>query len=173
MRPTCRSAALTVERATRRLMFVHGARLFTITGAETLVLALASLAAASAPGPFFARPTVFAVAPVPAALAVDDVNGDGKPDVVTAADGISVLINKGDGSFGRRRDCRRRANLETASVAIGDLNGDRKPEVVTANSRTSTVSVYLNRGAGTFGAPADYRSGTGPNDVALADVDAD
>ena len=37
-------------------------------------------------------------------VAIGDLNGDRKPDLVTAnADGptVSVLLNRGDGSFGR------------------------------------------------------------------------
>ena len=88
-------------------------------------------------------------------VAIGDLNGDGSPDLATAnAEGntASVLLNRGDGSFEATRD-----DLATFpdpfSVAIGDLNGDRKPDLVTANSAKEvgpTLSVFLNRGAGTF-----------------------
>src|SRR5439155_1527307 len=67
------------------------------------------------------------------------------------------------------------------SVAIADLNGDDRLDVVTANGDTSTVSVLLGRGDGTFGAHTDFFTagppffgvGSGPGSVAIADVNGD
>jgi hypothetical protein len=78
----------------------------------------------------------------PDSVAIGDLNGDGKPDLATAnynAESVSVLLNRGDGSFGARRDYPARVN----SVAIGDLNGDGKPDLATAND-PDIVSVRLN-----------------------------
>jgi len=77
-------------------------------------------------------------------LAVIDLNGDGKPDLATpnsAQDWISVLLNKGDGSFESRLNYRTRRS--PVSVVTADLNGDDKPDAVTANTNY-TVSVLLN-----------------------------
>ena len=73
------------------------------------------------------------------------------------ANAVSVLLNRGDGSFQAKHDyaVRRRPS----SVAIGDLNGDGKPDLVIANSGSSTVSVLLNSGDGSFQAGLDYRTG--------------
>ena len=77
------------------------------------------------------------------AVAIGDLNGDRKPDLAFANDfynTVSVLVNRGDGSFLAKLDYRtgRRPN----SVAIGDLNGEGKPDVVTVNP--NTVSVLIN-----------------------------
>ena len=85
-------------------------------------------------------------------VAIGDLDGDGKPDLVTAnqvGNSVSVLLNRGDGSFGAS------VNYSTGtfaiSVAIGDLNGDGKQDLATANFEGSTASVLLNRGDGTSG----------------------
>ena len=40
-----------------------------------------------------------------------------------------------------------------APVAVGDFNGDSKPDLATANNFSHNVSVLLNAGGGSFGAP--------------------
>jgi hypothetical protein len=79
---------------------------------------------------------------VPQSIAIGDLNGDHKPELATANSDItvSVLANRGDGSFQAKRDYLTRSDL--FSVAIGDLNGDGKPDLATANY--NTVSVFLN-----------------------------
>src|SRR5207247_6041584 len=62
---------------------------------------------------------------------------------LTANDGyntVSVLVNRGDGSFQAKLDYRTGGGAQ--SVAIGDLNVDSKPDVVTLNR--NTVSVLIN-----------------------------
>ena len=46
------------------------------------------------------------------------------------ANSVSVLPNRGDGSFQAKLDY---ATEPALSVAIGDLNGDGKPDLATAN----------------------------------------
>jgi archaellum component FlaF (FlaF/FlaG flagellin family) len=110
----------------------------------------------------------------PTAVALADLNGDGKLDVVSANAGnnsISVLINKGDGTFDAQVE---RATGE-APVALGlaDLNGDKKPDIVTANSGANTASVLLGKGDGTFAAKQDFATGAAPQAVALSDLNGD
>ncbi len=83
----------------------------------------------------------------PASLAVGDIDGDGKADLVTSnqnTNTISVLRNTstpGTVSFAPKVDVV--AGNNNISVAIGDLDGDGKLDIVVANS-SSSVAVLLN-----------------------------
>jgi hypothetical protein len=53
------------------------------------------------------------------------------------------------------------------SVAVGDFNGDGKQDLATANYSSSTVSILLGNGDGTFGPPVSYDVGAHPVAVAV------
>ncbi len=83
----------------------------------------------------------------PRAVAVKDVNGDGKPDLVVANSGtndVSVLLGNGDGTFQAPQSFATTGRNPVA-VTVADVNSDGLPDLITANSSTSDVSVLLHR----------------------------
>ena len=110
----------------------------------------------------------------PVAVALADVNGDGRPDIVTAneaAGTVSVLLNKGDGTFAAAVTYP--AGKEAVALAVADLNGDHKPDIVVADFIGNSVLVLLNKGDGTYGPPTAEAVGIQPVALSLADVDED
>lgn len=126
----------------------------------------------------------FTTGPEPISVAVDDINSDGKLDLVVVNSGssnISVLLNttaSGSMTASFASHVTFTTGSSPASVAIGDINGDGKPDAVVANLGLSSVSVLLNTttaGAATptFATKVDFTTGTGPVSVVLADFNGD
>jgi hypothetical protein len=116
----------------------------------------------------------------PRSVAVADINGDGKLDLVVACEGdyptinpgdISVLLGNGDGTFQPAQTFA--AGITPVSVAVGDFNGDHVPDLVVANWADGTVSVLLGNGDGTFQAARGIATGSHPNSVAVSDFNGD
>jgi hypothetical protein len=114
----------------------------------------------------------------PGAVAIGDVNGDGRPDLVVANAGVetyflvSVLLGKGDGTFAAKVDYAADALTGPTSVALADLNGDGKLDIVLGNTTMGrSVSVLLGKGDGTFPAAVNYPVSV--QSVAVGDVNGD
>ena len=130
----------------------------------------------------FKEPLAFATGRAPHAIRAGDLDGDGNLDLVTADDrgnAVTVLFGIGDGHFGRRVDLP--ANSLPKSVAVADLNGDGHPDIVITNTtyptcctyEGSTVSVYLNRGDGSFAPRQDFPAGGDPFSLLVRDLNGD
>src|SRR5258708_448766 len=60
------------------------------------------------------------------------------------------------------------------SVAVADVNDDGKPDLLVANSQSSTVSVLLGNGDGTFQTAVSYSpGGSDPTSLVAGDVNGD
>ena len=121
-------------------------------------------------------------------VAVADVNGDGKPDLVvtnlcantsSCANGtVSVLLGNGDGTF--QAAVAYNSGIAAESVAVADMNGDGKPDLVMSNCTNcstygdGSVAILLGNGDGTFQAAHSIDSGgENPDSIAVADLNGD
>lgn len=107
-------------------------------------------------------------------VAIADLNGDGKLDVVNTNlfdNNISVLLNNGDGTLGVPRYFA--TGSGAIAVALGDMNGDGLLDAAIADNNDGTASVLAGDGHGGFGAPKIVATGVFPFNVAVADLNND
>lgn len=132
----------------------------------------------------FAAQTTLATGTAPHAIALADVNGDGKLDLIVANQGaatVSVLLNTSAAGAASPTYATQQTfttGSGPADVVAVDVNGDGKVDIVVANSQTATVSVLLNTttaGAttATFAAQQTFATRAYPFSIAAADLDAD
>jgi predicted nucleotidyltransferase len=120
----------------------------------------------------------------PRAVAVGDVNGDGKPDVVVTHLGVnivSVLLNTSAAgatstSFAPEQDFA--TGTDPVSITLADLNNDGKLDLAVTNSNSNSISVLLNTtvpGAATpsFSAKQDFVTGDSPLSITATDLNGD
>jgi hypothetical protein len=117
------------------------------------------------------------------ALALADLNGDGKLDLAAANYGftgsapsagkISILLGKGDGTF--QTPVNYTAAQNPGTLAVADVNGDGKLDLV-AGTTTGTdcyIAVLPGNGSGGFGAAVTTGIFSQPVRLLVLDLDRD
>jgi hypothetical protein len=163
-------------RARRR---AAGCAVATITG-----LVAAAPAPAAVP---FSSPFGYAAGAVPMAVATGDLNGDGRPDVVSADSvctqpvpyiagycvndpGLVWVRLAGPlGTLGAARSFT--VGADPFAVALGNFNGHAG--IATANFLDRSVSVLLGDGHGNFGAASSYPTANLPVTLVTGDFNGD
>src|SRR5256885_5258723 len=136
----------------------------------------------------------------PIGIALGDLNGDRKLDLVvslwggdfgpiidgkipnpphvdpntqqvTTQGSLAVLLGNGDGSFAEPHYYL--VGTRPLALKIADLTGDGKKDIAVTNAITNTLSVLKANGDGTFQTAIDLPSGRAPNTLAIADVNGD
>jgi hypothetical protein len=111
-------------------------------------------------------------------LAIGDLTGDGRLYIVATSTGthnLALLVGNGDGTFQPAQTIAA-AGPQANSVAIGDMNGDGMLDLVITRQagNSSTVSLLLGTGGGSFPARLDFDTGEDvPTYATLAGLNRD
>ena len=103
----------------------------------------------------------------PLSLALGDLNGDGKLDLVATYGGgnkVGVLLGNGDATF--KSAVTYPVGVSPSAVVMADFNGDGKQDVAVASLKDSKVSVLFGNGDGTLQSAIQYPVGLGPESLA-------
>lgn len=123
----------------------------------------------------------------PIAIATDDLNGDGKKDIVVANEGdgtLSIFRNKNtpyviaDSSFTSKTDINTGTGTMPESIVLSDVDGDGKKDIIISYYNNKLVSVLKNNTVTnsttfSFAAKVDIAIGFYTHSISLGDIDGD
>jgi hypothetical protein len=107
-------------------------------------------------------------------LAVADLNGDGKLDLVTtneADNTLSILTGNGDGTF--TASSTPATGTQPTAVTIADFNGDGIPDLAVVNQGAAVLTILLGDGEGGFTAAPSPAVPSGSGQIAAGDFNHD
>ncbi len=118
----------------------------------------------------------FATGNGPIAVAVADLNGNKKLDLIVVNEtdnDVGILLGNGDGTFKAQATYLTGTGGNPLSVVVADFNGDGVPDLALADYQTKQVSVLLGVGNGTFGQFTAYPTGANPSSIVAGDFNGD
>jgi hypothetical protein len=110
-----------------------------------------------------------------AGLAVADLNGDGRPDLVFYGDAkdLEIIYNQGTNGWSEpKRWHIEDGRMDGNALVVGDLNGDSRPDIVLLGDNGSLYFLPQQPDR-TFGEPQKIAYSGTPKAVQIADVDGD
>jgi hypothetical protein len=123
---------------------------------------------------FASASRVFDASRAPQSFEMEDIDGDGVDDVVSASNdcGIVILFGSRDGTF------RRSLRLDTGgtgarAVAVADFDGDGIEDLAAPNQFSDNFAVLLGEGGSAFQNPVLYATGRTPVHIAAGDLNRD
>ena len=134
----------------------------------------------------FRPKTDFPVGTQTQAVAAGDFNSDSRVDLVVTLNSpqfsLALLTGTGTGTFNAPTFFPNTSGFDSPAIVATDLNGDGRLDLVvmhniacfTAPCRAArSITILLGNGNGTFQTPSEIDVGTGPNSMAVVDLNRD
>lgn len=120
------------------------------------------------------NPTFLNVGMKPVAIAAGDLDGDGRPDLVTANEGSGdVTVLKNNQNFTTPNPWA--AAISPTSIAIGEIDNRQGLDLVVGcnNTENKDMVILTNAGSGNFSAPTPFQVARTPTGVVARDLNGD
>src|SRR5262249_40823101 len=101
---------------------------------------------------------------LPVLLAVGDLNGDGRDDLVAVTAGSPqafVYLHNAAGRFGPTPAYQNAVGVSPSDIQLADVDGDGRLDIVVTNRYSSDVSILLNSAGTPFDTALRFRASTG------------
>jgi hypothetical protein len=136
--------------------------------------------------PVFELPMQYHVGLNPTSILTADLNGDGRPDLITTnlnSNNVSILLgqqpstNPQTGLAGTADLFKEHTLYDVGTrprtAALGDFNRDGRPDLAVANNQSDDLSILLGNGDGTFQSAVLLPTGRSPLAIAAGDLNHD